>query len=232
MVEIRYPPPTRNISPQWFELKSGATIQRIFDPTSYGATATGFRYYGPLSRFDHQWCTHSGINDPAAVSGAKERPPRQSTKNKPVVSKDRGIIYAGLSLSCCLIEIFGDDETIKIQQQKIAYITLKQSLKLLDLREFGAWDAGSVSAMAVDGRRKLTQAWSRYFYENPDLYGDLDGLIFNNAHDGQAAIALYERAAPKLLSADISILNLHEPTIRETVLAIATRMNLLVEIEL
>ena len=37
MVEIRYPPPTRNISPQWFELKPGTTIQRIFDPTSYGA---------------------------------------------------------------------------------------------------------------------------------------------------------------------------------------------------
>ena len=34
MVEIRYPPPTRNISPQWFELKSGTTIQRVFDPTS------------------------------------------------------------------------------------------------------------------------------------------------------------------------------------------------------
>lgn len=209
MVEIRYPPPTRNISPQFTELEPGTTIQRIFDPTSYGATATGFRYYGPLSRFDHQ-----------------------STKNKPVVSKDRGIIYAGLSLSCCLIEIFGDDETIKIQKQQVAIITLKQSLKLLDLRYSGAWNAGSVSAMAVDGRRKLTQTWSRYFYENPDLYGNIEGLIFNNAHDGQMAIALYERATSKLLSADISILDLNEPTIRETILAIATRLNLLVEIEL
>lgn len=208
MVEIRYPPPTRNISPQWFELKPGTTIQRIFDPSSYGSKATGFRYYGPLSRFDHQ------------------------STNKPVVSKDRGIIYAGLSLSCCLIEIFGDDETIKLQQQKIAYITLKQSLKLLNLRESGAWDSGSVSAMAVDGRRKLTQAWSRYFYNNPDLYGNIEGLIFNNAHDGQMAIALYERASPKLLSADVSVLDFNEPTIRETVLAIATKLNLLVEIEL
>ena len=208
MVEIRYPPPTRNISPQWFELKPGTTIQRIFDPTSYGATATGFRYYGPLSRFDHQ------------------------QSRKPELNGERGIIYAGFNLSCCLIEIFGDDDTIKIQQQKIAYITLKQSLKLLNLRESGAWDAGSVSAMAVDGRRKLTQAWSRYFYENPDLYGDLDGLIFSNAHDSKPAIALYERAASKLLSADVSVLDLNEPTIRETILAIATRLNLIVEIEL
>ena len=128
--------------------------------------------------------------------------------------------------------MFGDDEVIKIQKQQIAYITLKQSLKLLDLRESGAWNAGSVSAIAVDGRRKLTQAWSRYFYDNPDLYGNIEGLIFNNAHDGQMAIALYERAASKLLSADVSVLNLNEPTIRETVLAIATKLNLLVEIEL
>lgn len=208
MVEIRYPPPTRNISPQWFELKPGTTILRIFHPTSYGASAMGFRYYGPLSRFDHQ------------------------QSQKPELNEERGIIYAGFNLSCCLIEVFGDDETIKIQKQQIAFITLKQSLKLLDLRESGAWDAGSVAAMAADGRRRLTQVWSRYFYENPDLYGNIEGLIFNNAHDGQAAIALYERAASKLLSADVSVLDLNEPTIRETVLAIATRLNLLVEIEI
>lgn len=208
MVEIRYPPPTRNISPQFTELEPGTTISRIFDPTSYGATPTGFRYYGPLSRFDHQ------------------------QSRKPELNGERGIIYAGFNLSCCLIEVFGDDEVIKIQQQQIAYIILKQSLKLLDLRESGAWNAGSVAAMASDGRRKLTQAWSRYFYENLDLYGNIEGLIFNNAHDGQMAIALYERAASKLLSADVSVLDLNEPTIRETVLAIATRLNLLVEIEL
>lgn len=208
MVEIRYPPPTRNITPQFKELKPGMTIQRIFDPTSHGATATKFRYYGPLSRFDHQ----------------------RSTK-QPEVDSERGIIYAGLNLSCCLIEVFGDDGIIKIQQQQIAYITLKQSLKLLDLRESGAWDAGSVAAMAIDGRRKLTQAWSRYFYEHPDLYGDLDGLIFNNAHNQEEAIALYERAALQLLSAELSILDLNDPAIRESILASANRLNLLVEIE-
>ncbi|MEO0924543.1 MAG: RES domain-containing protein [Cyanobacteria bacterium J06643_13] len=171
------------------------------------------------------------------------------SRKRAEVDCERGIIYVGLSLSCCLIEIFGDDEAIKIQKQQIAFITLKQSLKLLDLRESGALDAGSVMAMTrkrsfpvvfrrrsahacCDGRRKLTQAWSRYFYENLDLYGNIEGLIFNNAHDGQAAIALYERAASKLLSADVSVLDLNEPTIRETVLAIATRLNLLVEIEL
>lgn len=207
MVEIRYPPPTRNITPQWHELKAGVTIQRIFDPTSYGGSATGFRYYGPLSRFDHQRC------------------------EKPKIDKERGILYAGLNLSCCLVEVFGDNETIKIQKQQIAVIKLKQSLKLLDLREAGAWNAGCVAALVVDGRRKITQAWSRYFYENPELYGQVDGLIFNNAHNQEEAIALYERATPQLSSADISIIDLNDSAIRETILAIANKLNLIVEIE-
>ncbi len=208
MVEIRYPPPTRNITPQLFELKPGKTIQRIFDSTSYGATAIGFRYYGPLSRFDHQRGTKAQID------------------------KERGIIYAGFSLSCCLIEVFGDHGIIKLQQQQIAYITLKQSIKLLNLRDSGAWDAGATSSMVVDGRRKLTQAWSRYFYDNSDLYGEIDGLIFNNAHNGEEAIALYERAVKQLSSASISTLNLNEPTMRESILKVANQLNLLVEIEL
>ena len=205
MVEIRYPPPTRNINPKWFELKPETTIQRIFDPTQYNATATRFRYYGPLSRFDHH------------------------QSQKPKLDEKRGIIYAGFSLSCCLIEVFGDDEIINIQQQQLAYITLNENLKLLDLRNSGAWNSGSVTAMAVDSRRKITQAWSRYFYENPNLYENINGLIFNNAHDGQPAIALYERSLPQLLSANISILDLKNPAIRETILAIANRLNLLVQ---
>ena len=208
MVEIRYPPPTRNITPQYCELKAGTTIQRIFDPTSYEAAASKFRYFGPLSRFDHQ-----------------------IPEDKPKLSKDRGIIYAGLSMSCCLIEVFGDHEVIKINRQQIAYITLKQSLKLLDLRGSGAWNAGGTAAMAVDSRRRLTQAWSRYFYQEKDLYGDIEGIIFNNAHDSQAALALYERAANQLSSASISILNLNEPAMRESILKVSNQLNLLVEIE-
>lgn len=79
-------------------------------------------------------------------------------------------------------------------------------MKLLDLRESGAWDAGSVAAMASNGRRKLTQSWSRYFYENTDLYGKLNGLIFKNANDSSEAIVLYEQASSQLSSADILVL--------------------------
>ncbi|MDJ0751759.1 MAG: RES family NAD+ phosphorylase [Woeseiaceae bacterium] len=206
MVLIYPPPPTRNITPKLAVLESGRAIKRIFAPTSYGSTATGFRYYGPLHRFDHQ------------------------KDGKPTVAPDRGIIYAGFSLSCCLIEVFGDDGVIDIKQQKIAKITLTQSLKLLDLRGTSAWDAGSVVAMTTDGRRRLTQAWSRYFYEHPELYGQIDGLIFNNAHNGEEALALYERAATQMASAQTVVQALDAPALRNKLFVVANRLNLLVEI--
>lgn len=206
MVKITYPPPTRNINPQIIKLQPRTTIQRIFDPNRYGTTATKFRYYGPLSRFDHQRGT------------------------LPTVDQERGIIYAGFSLSCCLVEVFGDLGIIDVRQQQVARITFKQTVKLLDLRKSGAWDVGATASMVTDGRRKLTQAWSRYFYDYPNLYEKIEGLIFNNAHNGEDAIALYERAIAKIELAEVSILNLNDPALRESLLAIASKLNLLVEI--
>ncbi|MFM2315059.1 MAG: hypothetical protein RLZZ04_4335 [Cyanobacteriota bacterium] len=207
MVEIRFPPPTRNITPKFEVLKVGRVIKRIFDPTRYNATPTEFRYFGPLSRFDH----HRG--------------------DKPELNSDRGIIYAGFSLSCSLVEIFGDDGTIETKHWQIANITLTQSLKLLDLRGEAAWGAGSVTSMTNTGIRKLTQAWGRYFYENSQLYGLIDGLIFNNAHNGEDAIALYERAERSIASGKIKVTNLNDPALKESILEIANRLNLLVELE-
>jgi RES domain len=231
MVLIYPPPPTRNITPKFEVLEPGMAIERIFAPTSHGSTAIGFRYYGPLHRFDHQRC------DPADVSSAKasvrldrERASRQPS-GKPTVDPDRGIMYAGFSLSCCLVEVFGDQGSINIKQQKIAHITLTQSLKLLDLRGSGAWDAGSVVAMATDGKRRLTQAWGRYFYKHPELYSQIDGLMFNNAHNGESAISLYERAEPQIVSAKTVVQDLNDPALRNKLLVIANRLNLLIEID-
>ncbi|MEY2830950.1 MAG: hypothetical protein RLZZ574_208 [Cyanobacteriota bacterium] len=207
MVLIYPPPPTRNITPKFEVLEPGIAIERIFAPTSHGSTAIGFRYYGPVHRFDHQ------------------------PSGKPTVDPDRGIMYAGFSLSCCLVEVFGDEGLIDIKQQKIAHITLTQSLKLLDLRGSGAWDAGSVVAMATDGKRRLTQAWGRYFYEHPELYSQIDGLMFNNAHNGESAISLYERAEPQIVSAKTVVQDLNDPALRNKLLVIANRLNLLIEID-
>jgi hypothetical protein len=38
--------------------------------------------------------------------------------------------------------------------------------------------AGSVAALAKTADRELSQAWSRYFYEQEEIYGKIDGIIY------------------------------------------------------
>jgi hypothetical protein len=181
MVLIAYPPPTRPVSPAITILAPGTRLIRIYDPTRYNTQATTFRYYGPLGRFDHH----------------------QHSLSSPAVDATRGINYWGLNLSCCLVEVFGDMGIIEIERQQVGIVELSQSIELLELRGAGAMKAGSVAALSSIPDRELSQAWSRYFYDNCDLYGEIDGIIFSNAHNQDTAIALYERAEPKLQAARI-----------------------------
>ena len=205
MVELRLPPPTRNVTPQFKILKPGQKLLRIFDPMRYGASAVGFRHYGPVSRFDH----HRG--------------------KTPAADPTRGIIYAGMTLSCCLVEVFGDGDVIEVKQQQVACLTLTKSLKLLDLRGTAAMKAGTVAAVSAIAQRSISQAWGRYFYEHPHLYQKVDGLIFNNAHNAEEAIALYERAKRQITSADVKAIELNHPELRSAIFKIANRHDLLVQ---
>lgn len=205
MVVVHFPPPSRSIAPKFVTLVRNDILIRIFDPTKYDATAISFRNYGPISRFDHH----------------RECPQR--------LDPDRSVIYAGRTLSCCIVEIFGTGGVVKLERQQTAFITLKDSLKLLDLRGSAAMAAGTVAALSSITQRDISQAWGKYFYENPQLYGNIDGLIFSGAHNGEDAIALYERAESKLASAKIEILPLNHPDLRDGILSIAKNHGLLVK---
>jgi hypothetical protein len=113
VVLIASPPPAKTPSPLYRILASGSFVLRIFDPTQYGTRATTFRSYGPINRFDHQ-----------------RLPPMGNCAEDP----ERGISYAGLTLSCCLVECFGDTGVIEIKGQQIGRIQLNRDLTLLDLR--------------------------------------------------------------------------------------------------
>jgi hypothetical protein len=73
--------------------------------------------------------------------------------------------------------------------------SLSSCVALFDLRGSGAMRAGSVAALNATADRSLSQQWSRFFYntavaeERP-----IDGLLYSNAHNGEASLALYERA--------------------------------------
>ena len=156
MVVVRMPPPVGGIIPTHVVIEGGEVLIRIFDPTKHNATSTGFRNYGPVSRFDHH-----------------QKYPDKTDPN-------RSAIYAAKTFSCCLVEIFGDDGVIAIEQQQVAFLTLasNNNVRLLDLRGSGAMGAGTVAAISSVTQRDISQAWGKYFYEHPELYGEIEGLIF------------------------------------------------------
>ncbi len=84
---------------------------------------------------------------------------------------------------------------IEIKDQMFAQVRLLRDVSVLDLRGNGAMRAGSVAALAKVADRKLSQDWSRYFYNSCP---QIEGILFYNAHNDEEAVALYERAEGSL----------------------------------
>lgn len=204
MVLIAPPPPPRSPDPIIDTLEAGSYLLRIFNPTRHQTQALTFRYYGPINRFDHQ----------SRVEG------------KIGIDESRGIYYAGLTLSCCLVEYFGDSGVIEIKDEQIARVELRQDLTLLDLRGSGSLRAGSVAALSKIADRVLSQAWARYFYEEVNIYGNVDGIFYSNAHNDETAIALFERATGKLSCSESQTLALNHPSLRSGIQKAALENNL------
>ena len=169
MVTIAPPPPDRRrrISPSHHTVQPGTNVFRIYDPHAPHGLRDGelFRWHGPYARFDH----HRG-------TGGRER---------------RGIWYGGLTLACAVVEAFGIG-AVDPGTKRLARARATRELVLLDLRGRAAMRAGTFAAISA-GDQSLSQQWSRYFWEHPELYRELDGLLYLSAHNGEAAIVLYER---------------------------------------
>lgn len=187
VVRIDPPPPTREPNPILHKLVTGSRLLRIYSPEPHGQTATGFRRIGPIARFDHH------------------------EEGKP-----RGILYAASTLSCCLVECFGDTGVIDVQGRWLGFLQTERALVLLDLRRQGAMRAGSVTALSSCADRDLSQEWSRHFHAT---YPQIDGLIYSSAHNEEAAIALYERAEQAMRC--MSDLPLNHPSLRSRILLAA-----------
>jgi hypothetical protein len=174
---------------------SGSVVLRIYNP-SY----PGFRFFGPLGqRFDH--------HEP-------DDPPWRGP---------RGIYYGAPTLACCVGEVFADRGFVQISDEWLAVIRIGRDIRLLDLRRGGATRAGTVHAISSVRDRALTQAWSRFFYEHPALYGLVDGVLYPAAHNGADAVALYERAADALTppAAEVQVGPLVSPAIRYRIMRAA-----------
>jgi RES domain len=208
LVVVDPPPPRHRPNPLFHVLRPGDRLVRLFDPSRHGVTATGFRSYGPLLRFDH----HRGNED-------------GTSRDDP----ERGVYYAARTLSGCLVEIFGDTGVVDLDRHHVASPILRRGLRLLDLRGNGAMRAGTKAAIAKVPDRSLSQAWSRHFYETPEVYVDIDGIIYLNAHNDEEAITLYERAYDALECPPDRVLRLGDEALRMAVLEAADDNDLVVD---
>ncbi len=208
MVVVAPPPPQRQPNPLFHVLRLGDRLVRLFDPSRHGATATGFRSHGPLLRFDH----HRGTDEEI-----------------PGDDPERSVYYAARTLSGCLVEIFGDAGVVDMNRYHVASPILRRGLYLLDLRRNGAMRAGTKAAITKVSDRGLSQTWSRHFYETTEVYGDVDGLVYLNAHNDEEAIALYERTSDALECPPDRVMQLDDEALRAAVLEAAEDNDLVVD---
>lgn len=213
MVSIAPPPPSNKPKPQFHCIKQGEELFRIYRP-EYNPTPTNFRSWGPNSRFDH----HLG-NTCSSYSYAE-------LECGECENQGRSICYTGLSLSCCLVEVFGDIGRVEITDHKIAILIPKRDLMLLDVRASGAKRAGANSATFSTERRPLSQAWSRYFYEQEETYSTIHGIIYPSAHNQEDAIAIYDRAAGLITCPANHVFPLRHELFRGPILKAASQNNL------
>ncbi len=204
MVRIPLPPPARNPDPVHLTLAENSQLIRIYNPNSHGATPLTFRSNGPGARFDHH----------------------KASADSPSIDPERGITYAAFNLSGCIVEVFGDLQVIACEDWHVVRLTVGRKLKLIELRDNGAMRAETVSAIGSVVDRVITQMWSRYFYESAP-FQNADGLVFSNAHNGEPAIALYERSADALQCGAKDIMRLDSNLLRADLIEIAIKHNML-----
>lgn len=190
MVTITLPPPARSPRPVHEPLGPRSSLYRIV-PARRHYDPHAFRDFGPLARFDHH-------DEALAVR--------------------RAVLYAAPSISSCLVERFGESRVIEDPAAwEVARLGVERQVTLLDLRGQGAMRAGTVAAIAGAADRPLSQAWSRYFYEHPEIYGEIDGLLYANAHNGEDAVALYERCEDRIACPPGGVQSLAEPGVLDVV---------------
>lgn len=199
MSPIVRPPssPPDNLNPAYSTLKPGQIIRRIYKDKD-GRDEKTFNYKGPYGRFDHH----------------------RNTIDNPKIDPDRGTSYWGFSLSCCLVEIFGDQRFINKQEReirRIALLTVSEPLLMLDLCGSGAMLVGTTTKIAKDSAREDTQSWSKYFYNHPQMFQQIDGLIYANSHNDEKAICFYERAIDKLKQAKTFSLSLNNQGLQTSI---------------
>lgn len=190
--EQRLPPPPSIeelvADPQHAVIEAQTNLVRIFT-TAFETGPLTFRKFGPMERFDHHLANAEG---------------------KAYDNPDRRIYYASFELEDCLVEVF-PKRFVERRGRFVAYPRTLRNVTLLDLRKHAAMRAGTQNSIAGVPKRAESQIWARYFHEYPDFFGYVDGLIYENAHNGGVAVALFERAEGALECPEQRVIALDHP---------------------
>lgn len=116
-----------------------------------------------------------------------------------------GVLYTGATLECAVVETLAwttgrvvvTNDTLAAR--RLCQIWPNPHLRLVDLAGPGLTELGADGRLAT-GSHRLAQRWSRWLYGHPEAP---DGLLYRSRHDpSQLAVAVYDRALNRLLSAD------------------------------
>jgi hypothetical protein len=126
------------------------------------------------------------------------------------------------AIAPAICEVFGDDREIRFGTRCGVVLELLRNLRLVDL-DAGAMSNGTISAIGSVVSRRLTQAWSRYYYASAQ-FGFADGLYYRGAHNAGHCVALYERARDALRVHDDRLLS--DPLFEGDILKAASKHGL------
>lgn len=175
----------RAIAPSLQTIAPGQVFHRIYKRGSdYPTKWNTFRYFGPLSRFDHQ------------VADELQKPTLQH----------RGILYAAGDIPTAFAESFQHNRrhiNRHRDQPWLASFHFESTLQLLNLTDTFCVRAGA-SMKLVSGPFTYSQNWARGFYE---AYPDIQGIYYFSSLTNRPAIALFERADTTSLFSNATVLH-------------------------
>lgn len=205
------PPPAVPPTPVTAEWKAGTEILRIYSLSAYTPDELSFRFYGPLLRFDHH---RAPITAPA-------EDPERAIWYGAKLNQPPGMVSA---LEVCMWECFAAERRVDTSRLLgRVQVRAGEALRLLDLTGSHATDAGTIKQLANTPSPADSQEWSRYFYEHPQVYEEIDGLLFESAWCGGLNVALYERCRAKLDPVGIGSLALSNSALYGEVVTIAAK---------
>lgn len=149
-------------------------LRRIYHMDQRSPSGIFRRSYGPTERFDHHTPKPLPAEDPDG----------------------RAVIYLAREIGVCGAEVFGDVKEANICPQYRAVAALpNHPTEIQDLVGAGVMALGALAGLGTgDVSRRLSQEWARAVYEDDPAGHPVDGVRYLGAHDGQEAIALWERA--------------------------------------